>query len=271
MQIKKIIIALALLPNLVFGAITFDNKIQGNAGASPSAQTTSYTNAGDILYVSVFSYDSSNDPCNTITSATYNSVSMTAVNSRSNGSNECAKLFRLQSPAVGTYDITVNYSGSDYGVWVASSFNGTETGTNNFVSTTNAGNPNATTTATTSSSDNWCVSAVGAGGSAPTASASSYLRQVGSNVAITTFDTNGAVSGVVDMAYLSNSNLYAVMECFEPLGGGGGSATTTEYNATTTAILGSIAYGLAIIITILSIALVAYLFNTISKRKKPWQ
>jgi len=43
-----------------------------------------------------------------------------------------------------------------------------------------------------------------------------------------------------------------------------GSATTTNY------FLGSVAFGLAVIITLLSIGFVAFIFNKVSK-KKPWQ
>jgi len=55
-------------------------------------------------------------------------------------------------------------------------------------------------------------------------------------------------------------------------GGGGGSGTSTVSIASTTpATLSDIAFGLAIIIVILSLGLVAMIGNSISNRKKPWQ
>lgn len=54
-------------------------------------------------------------------------------------------------------------------------------------------------------------------------------------------------------------------------GGGGGGGSTTTSATTTQAYLGSIAFGINIIIVLLFIGFVGYIWNSFEARKKPWQ
>jgi len=74
----------------------------------------------------------------------------------------------------------------------------------------------------------------------------------------------GATSG--SQLFCITSGTAVVGAC----GGGGGGSSTTTTATSTEAILGSISFGLAIIITILFIAVIGYVYNKITP-KKPWQ
>lgn len=207
-------------------AIAFDAKTQGSAGASPVTQTYAHTCTGSnlILYVHVFSVGIAG----VVTGVTYNAVSMTLVDEQVSGSGSNATLFRLVNPASGSNNVVISYTAAAYGASVSTSYTGAKQSGGVFVKNKNTGNPSVTVVLTPNSSNNWIVMAVGADASAPTATNSAFLRQVGSNVAITAFDTNADVSGSTTMGASSDNLLYAVAESFEPAGA---ASTTLPFKA----------------------------------------
>jgi len=199
-------------------AIAFDNSTQGPQASSPGTQTYSHTCTGSnlILYVHVYTNP---DNSNKVSGVTYNGVSMTLVNISGGllGAGT-AYLYRLVGPATGANNVVVTYSGATFGVSVATSYTGAKQSGGVFVSNTNTGASTDTVTLTPNSANNWIVMAVASSNAAPTAGGAAFLRQVGSNVAITAFDTNGAVTGSTSMtANASPGNMGAVAESFEPV------------------------------------------------------
>jgi len=197
-------------------AIAFDASTQGSTGGSPHSYSHTCTGTDRILYVHIFLVGGAR----TISAISYNSVAMTLVDSRINaGADSTAFLYRLVNPDSGSNTVSITFSAT-FGVSVATSYTGAKQSGGVFVSGTGIGNPTVTIDITPNSADNWIVMACGADDQAPTAANSSFLRQVGANVAITAFDTNGGVSALTTMGATSNIGVFAVAESFEPSAGG---------------------------------------------------
>lgn len=199
-------------------AIAFDASTQGTAGVT-SPQTYSHTCTGSdlILYVHIYTVGTGNQ----VTGVTYNGVSMTSVGSIDLSTFGRTYLYRLVNPASGANNVVITYSGSQvYGVSVATSYTGALQSGGTFVSNTAVdATPDVSVVLTPNSSGNWIAMAMGNDGAAPFGGGgSASVRQIGSNVAIIAYDTNGGVSGSTTMTatMVGGNNLSVVAESFEP-------------------------------------------------------
>jgi hypothetical protein len=192
-------------------AIAFGDKTQGPAGSSPHSYSHTVSGSNAILYVHIFL----GGGAQTISAMTYNSVAMTLVDSQISGTGGTAFLYRLVNPTTGSNTVAITFSAS-FGTSVATFYTGAKQSGGVFVTGKNQGATTSVVTLTPNSANNWIAFAVGADVSAPTATNSAFLRQVGSNVAITAFDTNGGVTGSTTVGATSDSRLYGVAESFEP-------------------------------------------------------
>lgn len=211
-------------------AIAFTNKAQGTAGAGSGTATDAFDCTGaDILYAEIFTNSAAH--IDVVTDVSYNSVAMTRVGIQDEGGagQGNSYLYRLVAPTTGSNNVVTTFGiGCTFRALVYTCYSGSKQSGGVFVSGTNQGATSASVTIVPNSANNWIVMAVGAAGNAPTATDSAFLRQVGSNVAITAFDTNAAVTGSTVMGASSNASTYAVAESFEPAGAAG---TTLPFRA----------------------------------------
>ncbi len=201
-------------------AIAFDSATQGSAGATPVTQTYAHTCTGTnlILYVHIYTNPDSVD---SVTGVTYAAVAMTRVDTQANSTgNGRATLYRLVAPATGANNVVISYTGATFAVSVATSYTGAKQSGGVFVTNKATGTNTVSISITPNSTDNWIAMACASGNNAPTAAAAAFLRQAGSNVAITAFDTNSDVSGATTMTCnaAATTVLGVVGESFEPAG-----------------------------------------------------
>lgn len=199
-------------------AIAFDAKTQGLANtSSPQSYAHTCTGTDRILYVHIFLTGGAQ----TISAMTYNGVSMTQVASRTSGTGSTIYLYRLVNPASGSNNVSITFSAT-FSATVAVSFTGALQAGGTFVSATGLAATTLGVNVTPNSANNWISFAVGSDQNAPTALNSSFLRQVGADIAITAMDTNAAVTGLTTMGATQsgspNTAIYGIAESFEPSG-----------------------------------------------------
>lgn len=144
-------------PKLSPGPIFFDNASSSGYEASLSTYNWSHTctgtNRGLLVFVSIFVSGS-------VSSVTYNSVSMTFVRSDSNGVYR-QEVWKLENPSSGSNTVTVNLSASLTSIANASSWTGVDQ--TNIIEADNGANgsgTDATVSVTTISNNTYVVDGV---------------------------------------------------------------------------------------------------------------
>ena len=213
-----LLLALLIVPVISHAAIARDSSSHGFSAGTGFAQTISGSNRLLLVYV----YTSGS---NTITSVTYNGVSLTRL---VNYSAQQLYIYGILSPATGTHNIVVNVSsGNAYGF--ASSYTGVKQTALPNVSTHNlvTGVNNITTTIPNNANKSWAFLGVSTGGNAVTAGTNSTAVEAQQIAGFQMFDNQGA--GAISQGSfgmnVSTSNtigLITVMVSFAPVEAGSG-------------------------------------------------
>ena len=199
-------------------AIEFDAVSSGATGGATSL-TVSHTCSGlnRILFVGVIgSYLG-----DYITGATYNSVAMTLVDKQQISGDRWVYLYYLIAPALGTNNIVVSSSPSDYILLKAVSYIGALQSSQPDKKTKgSATGTTQTANVTTGANNCWMVGMFDPAGGGATAGAGTFLRVSDVNQQ-TIFDSNGSVGTSGSHSLIVNNNVsvpYAYVACsFLPL------------------------------------------------------
>jgi hypothetical protein len=178
---RRVLLSLALLLTIGAGSasatLAIDSQEASGAGArsTSSPLTWTFTNtAGTVLYCG-FVVTSSSGGTSTFTSASYNSVSMTALGAGQNWATNAskAKWFRLLSPATGANTVSLTWSGGSnpaaLGGCISFTGNDTSTPEGSEVKATGTGTA-VDSGAVTSTSGNIIISVGGSGTTGATGS-----------------------------------------------------------------------------------------------------
>lgn len=160
----------------------------GPAVAESATGTFSFTNtAGTILYVCVSGFRN-----RTMTTLTYNLVTMTSVKRQANGSDIYTEWFRLVSPATGSNTVAWTLSGTDAPTFGLISFTG-QNATPEGTTGGGSGTSNApSTTIATGTANSFVIDSVFINGNNTRTKGGSQTQI--SNVNDTVFGTEGSVS-----------------------------------------------------------------------------
>lgn len=246
------LIAPFLLAANVFAAVTIDSQeASGNGhGGTTSPLTWNFTNtAGGFLVCAVdISQAQTGGGTPTISAVSYNSVSMSLVDSYATGTpiltydGDLLAFYSLQSPATGSHTVSVSFSyvgtpGANAGTIAGCiSFSGADTSAPfgtvvKNKETTLGTNTSGSAVVPSSTSGNYVIATMntGSGGVATTApSTQSWLL----NQSTHTGGDNSALSyqaagGSITMAYTFTADIWSVMAVEVKAAGGGGGATTS--------------------------------------------
>lgn len=204
--------------------IQFDAASEGHTTANSTTLTVSHTCTGSdrILFVNVMC-----SSARTISSVTYNGVTMTNIN-RSGGGQPCA-LYYLIAPATGANNIVVTIDSSSYIYICAGSYTGVKQTSPIDGNSTNSSTSSTVTTSITTTNDK-CWSILGArNGTAGQVSGTTNCttRVVGTGY-VQLFDSGGEISTGAFSMSLNNPNtntIETVMATFIPVAAAGGSPT----------------------------------------------
>lgn len=208
-QIKKIIIFFALLlvfviPKVSFGAIAFDTATDSGGRATNSKSWTHVvTGTNTFLVVEAYSFSDLSSA-----TATYNSVSMTAINTQSNaGSGVFVRTFYLINPTTGSHTITVTDSGISLG-GIAASYTGVkQSGQPDSQNTGSSSSSNTLTMSTTVVLTNsWLVSFILGAGDTPSGGTGTTRRVLDSSGFGTAIGDSNAPKGTGSQSMTWNIN-----------------------------------------------------------------
>lgn len=175
-------------------AIAFSNSASAT-GASGTGITTSFNMTGStdtLLLVHVTVVNGTGT-----TGVTFNGNALTIVNSeRTDAAGEKVSQWAIVGQT-GTANVVSSWGSTAFGIYVMTSYTGvnqsaTPDSSNFAQSATNAST--LTTSTTVVASNCWLMMTCMSDDQAPTAGSGTFLRQVGSNVIVTAFDSNGTVS-----------------------------------------------------------------------------
>lgn len=181
-------------------AIAFDAAQSGSGGAGTSDSIASFAITGsDILLIEhLVSVNS------TITGASFNSVAMTSVDNRTLVDGANMAMF-VSVGVSGTHTLTGTWNSSAFGIIIGTSYSGVNQSTTpdakGFNQNGTAADPQTLVTSCTVVAANcWTFLTNYSSNSAAVAGAGSFRRQLGSNITIAAFDSNGTVAtGSVSM------------------------------------------------------------------------
>lgn len=190
-----------------------------NAG-SVTSDTWSFTNtAGDFLVVFAFTNGSGGD---TVTSMTYNAVSLTKVNSANVSGNQWVTCWYLKSPATGANNLVVNMSSATDVESRAQTYTGTDTTTQPDSSNTGTATGNLTLSTTVVAANSWLASGA-RNNSTGAMGAGTGTTKRGADNAFNAGDSNGTVgTGSQSMAWTaaSGSSAGCIISIKEAAAGG---------------------------------------------------
>jgi len=176
-------------------AIAFDSMTESTESSNP-AITLSHTCNGSNRILFVIGWVRGNG--NTVSSMTYNGVSMTQIGSQldtGTGNHDKSFMFYLVNPASGTHDVSISFSGNNYCYAIACSYTGAkQTGQpDNSADRTTKSETNSTVSLTTVADNSWVIMGwAGTGSSATAGTGTTKRNTVASNSDF--FDSNGPIT-----------------------------------------------------------------------------
>lgn len=221
-------------------ALAIDSQMPSNAGDGAanagSPDTYAFTNtAGTLLYVWVgIAVSSGTAPTPT---ATYGGVSMTPVTSKTTGAaTNLLTLFRLKSPATGSNNVVITYTGTAREIWGgAISFSGNDTTTTEAQTNTANGNSSTPSVALTSvASGNITICCAGAGTSMSAQTQSlDWAKNVddGSSMGNGRASTSTSTGSVTHSFTIAGTDSWAAIIAEIAAAGGGGGTTVHALSA----------------------------------------
>ncbi len=186
---------LLLIPTVAFGAIAFDNAVDGGftvAGTSLTYSFTATTTANRILIVSTVGTTGAND---LISGITYNSVALTKVATIMPSGGRWLGTWYLLNPSSGANNVVVTASSTDVIVSQATSYAGVKQSANPDVSTTTSvGSGTSLTSTLTTLADNAWTVLVGSENDGQIAAGTGTTFRVSSNASFGTLDSNAPIT-----------------------------------------------------------------------------
>lgn len=258
---KLALLLLFIFPSFTLGAIAFVSS-DDPAGASTFSFTVSSVTDGMLVVIGGVS----GGGC---TAITYNGDSLTKED-EGNNYGEIQSIWTLANPDVGTANIVATGC-SLFGVGLYSGVDSVDSSNNVVVDTTST----LTITDTVVGTDVWLVGGYRNTTTNSSAGTGTTIRELGAwcSNSCGLVDSNGTVgTGNQSLVLTSSGNTDwtgVIIGLLPATGGGGGGIPDTETATSTSAILGSINFGLGVIIVIMSIGISGYIYNTFN-RKKSW-
>lgn len=198
---------LFLLPHSAYAAIAFDSAAQG-VGLSVNQECFSQTVSGSNTLLFVSSIATSGG---TLTTATYNGVSMTQIGTtQTNGSGTSLALYYLINPATGSHNVCVNSLGTPAVLaGDASSYTGAlQSGVPDAQHGATGTGTTISNSVTVVGSNAWIVTAAINDADASASSGTNYLQRAppGASSSIVLGDSNGTVgTGSQNVSFTINS------------------------------------------------------------------
>jgi len=167
-----------------------------------TSKTIAYTNAGNMLFVGVFSVG------DTITGVTYNGVAMTKVGASVTvpANSVAIALYYLANPAAGNHNIVISSSASVVLGGSAVSYKNTTGAIDISGTTTGTGITSLSKSLTTTLPDDWTLAYVCTDGFNVSAGANTTLRQAGDSANRGLLDSNGAINPAGSTTLNANFN-----------------------------------------------------------------
>lgn len=204
---KRLLILFLCLPLTSYGAIAHDASSY-NSWNTASSQTWSHTITGTDTFLVVYGWV--NNSSDSVTSVTYNGVSMTRLNDVTtyNGGGNRAYLYYLFAPDTGTHNIVATLTGSYSSAWIGESYTGASQSTfpDSYVESGGDGSSNTYSINTTTTSDNSWVLGFGTGLDGICSAGSGTTMRTTNNPFSS--DSGGAISpaGSASQSYVSCGN-----------------------------------------------------------------
>lgn len=258
----------------VLGAIAFDAETTGVSNGQIQSASWVHTTTGSDILLCVYVFQ--NDQGGVVTGVTYNGDAMTLLEYRlrSNYALQGFSQYCLENADVGAHSVAITTSGSSTASWAwAVSYTGVDS-----IETdgSSAGNGGSNTVSVTTTDDavligadmNFDSNAITVGTNVTNtriSSSDNITAKIGDSIGTT------LTAGSNEFTFTSTSVWAVVVASALPATGGGGGTPTTE-SATTTemVLLGSISFGIGILIVIFSLYLIIAIWGHISV-KKPWR
>lgn len=215
-------------------AISFDAVTEGTA-ASASSFSISHTmsaSAGGVLFVGIRLGTGGTS----ITSVTYNGVSMTQVQTTLSIAGPDYALFALNSPATGANNVAINLGSSSALTYIFWSYTGANGGVKN--STTGSADPaTSLTVSLTPNEDNcWVVAFFGTPGQTTATAGSGTTKRNTTGLQALAVDNNANINPAASTSLIVNgsSNGYGAIMC--AIARDGGTAYSETYTETVTVV-----------------------------------
>jgi hypothetical protein len=215
-------------------AIALDtSKDLGDNGSVGVTLTTSYTNNGNILFVSV-----TGEATDRMSGVTYAGVSMTQVSGSpiQTPSDRFAYLFFLLNPATGANNVVVTLTGggNTFIAGLAASYSGANGGVDLGGNTSGSSISSLSKSLTTTIDNDWTIAYFAANGGVASAGASTTLRKASvSFPQFSLFDSNAALtppgSKTLNVNVTATPNASMIMAAFAPLSSGHFLSPSSKY------------------------------------------